>query len=107
MANDITTHPRLWSLTTAGAIKAAGNRVFVRHVHYQPAAVDNALVISEYGPDGATAQNVIRMKAGPAVVLPLDRHYDPPLNLNGFYLSTITAGTVYLTIDKVQPKITE
>jgi hypothetical protein len=103
MANDITTHPHLWSLDTVAAIKAAGYRIHVRHVHYEPAAVGNECVIGEYAPDGTTVQNVLRMKAHPSVAaLPIDVVYDRPLQLNGMYLATISAGTVYVMVDLVE-----
>ena len=104
MANDITA-PHLWVLDTAGVIKAVGIRVRVRHVHYQPAAVDNDLILQEY--DAAAAvKSAIVMKAGPAVVLPLERDYPFGLVLNGLVVGTIDGGTVFVTVDKVEEKIT-
>lgn len=104
MANDLTTNPRLWVLDTAGALKAAGNFVGVKGLHYEPAAVGNVVSIGEYAPDGSTRQQVIRRKAGAAAADPVDATFDPPIVLNGAYLETITAGTLYLEIADVNPK---
>jgi hypothetical protein len=81
------------------AVKAANTRVKIRHLHYEPAAVNNVCTISEYAADGSTAKNVIKLKAGSSVADPVDRSYDPPKELNGLYLSVITAGTVYLEVE--------
>ncbi len=106
MANDITTNPRLWKLDTAGAIKAAGNRVLVSFIHFEPAAVSNILELSEYAPDGSTAQKVVRLRGGAAAADPVDAAMDPPLEMNGMYLSTLTAGEVYVSIKSIDTKIT-
>jgi hypothetical protein len=105
MANDITTNPRLWILDTAGALKAAGNRVFVRGLHFEPAAVDNIVALSEYGPDGSTRQLVARRRADHAAAEPVDASFDPPLECNGLYLETLTAGSVWVEVDKVSAKL--
>jgi hypothetical protein len=73
--------------------------VKIRHVHFEPAAASNVCTISEYGPDGATAQNVIKLKCPGTEVVPQDRNYDPPKELNGLYLSVITAGEVHLEVE--------
>ena len=104
MANDITTNPRLWVLDTAGAVKAAGNRVRVIGIHYEPAAVNNVVSIGEYAIDGSTRQQVIRRKAGAATANPVDAEFTVPRDLNGLYLETLTAGTVYVEIADVNPK---
>lgn len=106
MANDITTNPRLWALDSTGAVKVAGNRVYIKKIEYYPAAVSDDLIISEYAPDGTTAQNVIRLKTATATAEPVREVYDTPLEFNGLLVSTIDGGTAYLTIDKVTPKIT-
>lgn len=106
MANDITTNPRLWVLDTTGAIKAAGNRVFVTSVHFEPAAINNILELSEYAPDGSTAQRLIRLRGGTAAADPVDATFDPPMEFNGVYLSTLTAGSVWVGIKSVDTKIT-
>lgn len=98
MANDITTAPNLWDLDTVGAVKAANSRVKVHHVHFEPTGASAICTISEYDPDGSTARNVIRLKAGGTEVVPVDRHYNPPKSLNGLYLSTITNGHVFLEV---------
>lgn len=104
MANNITTHPNLWSLDTAMAVKAAGNEILVRHIHYEPTTVSDVCVIGQYAPDGSTVQNLIRLKAHPSVAaLPIDVVYDRPLKFNGMYLATIDHGTVYLMIETVNP----
>lgn len=105
MANDLTTNPRLWSLDTVGSAKAAGNTVYIRGVHYEPTTAADILRISEYAPDGSTAQTVIRLKCG-AAVDHYDVSYSPPLPMNGIYLSEITHGVAYLLIEKVDTKIT-
>jgi hypothetical protein len=104
MANNITTSPRLWSLDTVGELKAAGNKVVVEGIHFEPAAVANICSIGEYAPDGSTVQQVIRVRGGAAVADPIDVEFAEPLELNGLYLSTITAGTAYLRIRSVTPK---
>jgi len=102
MANNITA-PHLWDLDTAEEVKAKGARVWVSHVHYQPAAVDNDLIIQEYDASG-TAKSAIVMKAGPSVVLPIDRYYNPPLNLNGLAVGTIDGGHAFVTIVGYDPQ---
>ena len=98
MANDITTNPNLWDLDTVGAAKAANNRVKVHHVHFEPTTAADICTISEYAADGSTAKNVIRLKAGGTEVVPVDRSYSPPKDLNGLYLSAITHGHVFLEV---------
>jgi len=101
MANNTTTNPKLWSLDTTGSIKAASNKIFVSGLHYEPAAVNNTITLSEYAADGSTAQSRIILKAGPAAALPIDVVYDTPREFNGMYLSVITAGTLYVEIANV------
>ena len=98
MANDITTNPKLWALDTVGAVKAAGTRVKISHVHFEPTTAADVCTISEYASDGSTAKNVIKLKAGGTEVTSQDRSYTPPKELNGLYLSAITHGTVYLEV---------
>lgn len=80
-------------------MKAAGTRVKVRHVHFEPTAAADICTISEYGPDGSTAQNVIRLKCPGTEVVPQDRSYSPAKELNGLLLSTITHGHVFLEVE--------
>jgi len=97
MANN-TDSERLWMLTDAAVIKAAGTPVIVRKLIYFPAAVSDDVVIHEYAP-GGTARIAVRMKAGPAVVLPIEIDFgNEGRSLNGFRLLTIDAGylDVYL-----------
>ena len=97
MANN-TDSERLWMLTDAAVIKAAGTPVVVRKLIFFPAAVNDDVVIHEYAPDG-TARIAIRMKAGPSVALPVDIDFgNEGRSLNGFRLLTIDAGylDVYL-----------
>jgi hypothetical protein len=103
MANNLTTNPRLWSLDTVGALKAAGNIVVVEGIHFEGAAVNNICSIGEYAPDGSTVQQVIRVRTPAGSADPVDVDFAEPLTLNGAYLSTITAGTAFLRIKSVNP----
>jgi len=97
MAND-TTSERLWSFTTAtgGDIADAGTQVIIRAIEYRPAAVDDDVVIQEYAPSGS-ARTAITLKANHAAAEPVYRDYGPNgRRLNGFNLSTIDAGTLYV-----------
>lgn len=104
MANDIATHPRLWDLDTVGAVKAAGTRVFIRSIHFQGTTAADFLTISEYAPDGSTAQEVIRMKVGATGTVAENKDFVPPIELNGLYLTTITHGHAFILIDKLDPQ---
>ena len=106
MANNITTNPLLWTLDSTGSVKAAGYRVHVIGIHYEPGAVSNALTIGDYAADGSTVQNRIMLKAHPSLVIPIDEIFPVPLVLNGVYVVTITAGTAYLMVLEVEPVIT-
>ena len=90
MANN-TDSERLWMLTDAAVIKAAGTPVIVRKLIYFPAAVSDDVVIHEYGSDGV-ARIAVRMKTGPAVALPVEIDFGRDGRiLNGFVLATIDA----------------
>ena len=109
MANDTTTHPRLWSVDSVGALKAAGDKVFIRHIIYLPALAGDDLVLSEYAPDGSTAQNIVHLVAKATITTEdvVERTFTPPLECNGLYVSTIDGGSAKIEIDKVVPtKIT-
>jgi len=79
-------------------VKAAGTRVKIRHVHFEPTTAADICLISEYGPNGSTAQNVIKLKANATEVNPVDRDYNPLKELNGLYLSTLSHGHVFLEV---------
>jgi hypothetical protein len=99
MANDVT-NVRLWVLDTAGVIKAVGTTVYVRKLVFVPGAVANDIVIQEYISDG-TLKSAIVMKAGPAVAEVVTMDFGPECRgLNGFKLSTISAGTLYVYIGR-------
>lgn len=101
MAND-TTSDRLWSFTTAtgGDIKATGNQVVIRKIVFFPAAVDDDVVIQEYS-TSAVARSAIVLKANHTDVNPVALDWGKNgRKLNGFNLSTIDAGTLYVYIGK-------
>jgi hypothetical protein len=106
MANDITTNPRLWALDSTGAVKTAGNRVYVSKIEYYPAAIDDDIIISEYAADGTTTKNVIRLKANHGAAEPVREVYPHLFVLNGLAVSTIDGGIIYLSVEMVTPKIT-
>ncbi len=100
MANDVTSE-RLWILDTAGEIQAAvGVAVIVRKIVFFPAAVSNSATIQEYSP-AAVLRTAIVIKAGPTDAIPVSLDFgDEGRLLNGFKLSAITAGTLYVYIGK-------
>jgi hypothetical protein len=99
MANDVT-NGRLWILDTTGVIAAVGTFVKVRKLVYFPAAVDNAVTIQEYIAD-ATLKSAIVMKADPAVARPFEMDFGPECRqLDGFKLSAISAGSLYVYIGR-------
>lgn len=92
MANDVTS-PKLWTLDTAGVIVAKGTIVKVRRVLFFPALIDDDVLIEEYLADG-TLKQAVKIKANHTDVNPVSIPFDPPLELNGFKLTTIDGGTV-------------
>jgi hypothetical protein len=97
MAND-TTSERIWSFTTAtgGDIADAGTPVIIRAIEYRPASVDDDVVIQEYDSAGS-ARTGITLKANHAAAEPIWRDYGfRGRRLNGFNLSTIDGGTLYV-----------
>lgn len=100
MANDVT-NERLWILDTAAVIKTVGNEVTVRKLVYTPAAIDNAVVIKEYLPDG-TLGIAMKIKANHTDVNLVTLDWGPEgRRLNGFELTSISAGTldVYIGVN--------
>jgi len=101
MAND-TTSERLWSFTTAtgGNIKAAGTQVIIRKIVFAPGAIDDDVVIQEYAPTAAgAARDAIVLKANHTDVNLVSLDFGRfGRKLNGFNLSTIDAGTLYVYI---------
>lgn len=101
MANDMTSE-RLWVLDTAGATStvAAETPVIVRKVVYVPTTVDDDVVIQEYGPTGA-ARSAIVLKASHLDIGPVSLDFGRNgRRLNGFNLSVIDHGTVYIYLGK-------
>jgi len=101
MAND-TTSERLWSFTTAtgGNIKAAGTQVIIRKIVFTPGAVDDDVVIQEYGSDGAArSAMVLRANHTDVNLVSLDFGRSGR-RLNGFNLSVIDGGTLYVYLGK-------
>lgn len=99
--SNITTNDRFWTLDTVAVIVAVGIPVTVRKIVFYPAAVNNVAVIQEYLASGALA-TAMQIKAGPTAVDLVSLDFGPKgRKLNGFKLSTITAGTldVYLGED--------
>lgn len=107
MANDITTNPRLWSIDTAGALKAAGDKVFLRHIRWLPNAGGDDLILQEYDASG-TAKAIVHLVAKATITTEdvVERSFAPPLECNGLAVGTIDGGTAVLEIDKVVPKLT-
>jgi hypothetical protein len=102
MANDITSSPeRLWVLDTAGEIQAdVGIPVLVRKIVYFPAAASNAVTIQEYG-SGAVLRTALYIKAGPSDASAVTLDFgDNCRGLNGFKLSAISAGSIYVYIGR-------
>jgi hypothetical protein len=92
MAND-TDSPKLWTLDTGAVIIAKETTVKVRRVLFYPNAVDDDILIQEYGADGTLVQ-AIKLKAGHTDINPVSLLFDPPLVLNGFKLATIDGGSL-------------
>lgn len=100
MANN-TDNDRFWTLDTVAVIKAIGVPVKVRKIVFYPAAASNVAVIQEYLPSGALATGM-EIKAGPTAADLVSLDWGPNCRqLNGFKLSSITAGSldVYLGED--------
>jgi hypothetical protein len=99
MAND-TTSERLWILDTVAVITAVNNPVIVRKVVYYPSTKDHTVVIQEYS-KAAVLRTAIAIKAGASDASPVSLDFG--LNgrlLNGFKLSTIDGGSVYIYLGK-------
>lgn len=93
MAND-TTNDRLWILDTPGVIAAAGEDIVVRKLVFVPVAIDNAVVIKEYLPAGTLAI-AMKIKANHSDINLVTLDWGPDgRKLNGFELTSITAGVV-------------
>ncbi len=100
MAN-IVTNDRFWQLDTAAVIVAAGTPVIVRKLVFAPAAIDNDIVIQEYLSNSATLDEAIILKANHTDINLVSLDFGPEgRQLNGFKLSTISAGTLYVYIGK-------
>jgi hypothetical protein len=100
--SNVTTSERLWSFTTAtgGNIAAAETPVIVRKVVYFPNAIDDDVVIQEYDSAG-TARSAIVLRANHAAAEPLSLDFGMNgRRLNGFNLSTIDGGTLYVYLDR-------
>jgi hypothetical protein len=99
MAN-VTTSERYWSLTDAAVIIAAGEQVIVRKIVFRPGAIDNEILIQEYGPDGALRTGMT-LKANHTDVNLISLDWGPKgRKLNGFKLATISAGTLEVYLGK-------
>jgi hypothetical protein len=92
MANDVTS-PKLWTLTDVGVIIAKSITVKVRRVLFYPSTIDHTVLVQEYGADGTLIQ-AIKIKANHTDVNPVSIPFNPPLELNGFKLTTIDGGSV-------------
>jgi hypothetical protein len=87
----------LWVLDSTGAVKAAGTKVRVLHVHYQGAVSGDDLILQEYDSAG-TAKSAVVLKA--PSTLAVDISYMPHgILLNGLAVGTIDAGTAYVMIE--------
>ncbi len=99
MANDITSE-RLHILDTAAVTVAIGTTVIVRKIVYFPAAASNAATIQEYGAD-AVLRTAIYIKAGPSDASAVTLDFgDNGRGLNGFKLSAITGGQLFVYLGK-------
>ena len=95
MANDVASD-RVWILDTAAEIKGVGVDVFVDHLYFVPAAHSNACTIQEYNAAGAL-RTAAYIKAGGTDASPVSESWaDGPRLFNGFKLSAITAGVLYV-----------
>lgn len=92
MANDVTS-PKLWTLDTTGVIVAKGTTVKIRRVLFYPSTIDHTVLIEEYLADG-TLDQAIKIKANHSDVNPVSIPFDPPLEVNGFKLTTIDGGSI-------------
>jgi len=100
MAN-IVTNDRFWQLDTAGVIVAVGVPVIVRKLVFAPAAIDDDVIIQEYLSGSATLDEAIIIKANHTDVNLVSLDFGPEgRQLNGFKLSTIDAGILYIYIGK-------
>jgi hypothetical protein len=100
MAN-VTTNDRFWQLDTAAVIVAVGTPVIVRKLVFAPAAIDDDVVIQEYLSADATLDEAIILRANHSDVNLVSLDFGPDgRQLNGFKLSTIDAGTLYVYLGK-------
>ena len=101
MAND-TTSERLWSLTDVAVINAVGIQTIVKKLIFVPAAIDDDFIIQEYAPTQAGAlRSAIVLKANHTDVNPISIDFGRNgRKLNGFKLSTIDGGTLYVYLGK-------
>lgn len=98
--SNLTTGAKLWTLTDEAVIVASGTQVIVRKVVFVPAAIDDDVVIQEYSSVGV-ARDAIVLKAGHVDTGPVALDFGPNgRRLNGFNLSLIDAGTLYVYLGK-------
>jgi len=98
--SNITTGARLWTLTDVAVISAAGTQVIVRKVVFVPTSVDDDVVIQEYSP-GGVARDAIVLKASHLDIGPVSLDFGPGgRRLNGFSLSVIDHGTLYVYLGR-------
>jgi len=104
MSNDITA-PHLWVLDSAGVVKAAGTKVFVRMVVYGPAFAGDDLILQEYDA-GGSAKSAVILKASASDV---DWVYidfgSEGITLNGLVVGTIDGGTAYVYTRRARSRV--
>jgi hypothetical protein len=93
MANAFT--GRVWKLDTAGATSAVNAPVFLDKMTWLPAAAGNSLKVVDRD------SNIIWETAALTGTVAGDQVWDnpnPKMPFSGFYLTTMSAGTLYVTV---------
>jgi len=98
--SNVTTGAKLWTLTDVAVIVATGKQVIVRKVVFVPTSVDDDVTIQEYSPAGV-ARDAIVLKASHLDIGPVSLDFGPNgRRLNGFSLSVIDHGTLYVYLGR-------
>jgi hypothetical protein len=93
MANDVT-GDRLWTMDTVAVVADAGEEIIVRKIVFTPGAVNDDVLVQEYGPDAAL-RSAMKLKANATDVNLVTLDWGPQgRRLNGFKLATIDGGTL-------------
>jgi len=94
MANTFT--GRVWVIDTAGATSAYTTPVYIDSMRWKPAAAGNELTIHD-----AAGGNTIWDTEALTGTVAGDKTWDNPnpgMPFRGFYVTTMSAGTLYVTV---------